>query len=164
MKFNRPLMAALYAVAALMIIVPLLEVVLSVWPLRLNQTSWRFGTFGLLSQTIMTPLLGLLLLVIATVLIGYWRALQAIAVLAALAALFLLIGLPLFALDAVQMRAQVRPQAMRAYDLSATMAALKLTATFFIAVFIALGSWKAARENRRRSPQTGAPLLAHTRA
>jgi hypothetical protein len=165
MKLNRPLTIVAYTIAALMIFVPLVEVVLSVWPLRVGQTSWRFGAVGLLSQAIMTPLLGFLLIVLASVFHNHWRTLQITAVVAAFIALILLIVLPLFALDTIQMRAQVRPQAHRAYDLSATMAALKLAATLGITGLLAVGAWKASRENRKRSAptHTDTPLLARTR-
>ncbi len=163
MKLNRPLIAAVYAVAAFMILVPLIEVTLSVWPLRFNQTAWRFGTFGLISQSIMTPLLGIVLLVASAVLLDHRRTLHMSAVFVSLIALLLVAGLPLFALDAIQMRVQVRAEALRAFHFSSTMAAVKMTAALMVVVLLAIGAWKAARSSTKRAPareQDTPPLLA----
>lgn len=166
MKFNRPLITVVYTVAALMIVVPLLEVVLSVWPLRYGQTSWRFGSIGLMSQALMTPLLGMVLLVGTAVALGHRRTLLAISVFTLLIALILLVIVPTFALDAIQMRAQVRPTAHRAFDFSALLASIKLSLTLAITLLVAVGAWKAQRQMARRTPGSEAdmPLLAHKRS
>ncbi|HEY0674258.1 MAG TPA: hypothetical protein VGD27_18435 [Longimicrobiales bacterium] len=166
MKFNRPLITVVYAVAALMIVLPLLEVVLSVWPLRYGQTSWRFGSIGLMSQAIMTPLLGMTLLVGTAVALDHRRTLLAISGFALLITLLLLVIVPTFALDAVQMRAQVRPTAHRAFDFSALLAAIKLFFTLVIALLVALGAWRAQKQMARRTPgsEAGLPLLARKRS
>ncbi|HET9438710.1 MAG TPA: hypothetical protein VFO52_00980 [Longimicrobiales bacterium] len=166
MKFNRPLITVVYTVAALMIVVPLLEVVLSVWPLRYGQTSWRFGSIGLMSQALMTPLLGMVLLVGTAVALGHRRTLLAISVFTLLIALILLVIVPTFALDAIQMRAQVRPTAHRAFDFSALLASIKLSLTLAITLLVAVGAWKAQRQMVRRTPggEPDMPLLAHKRS
>jgi hypothetical protein len=165
MKFNRPLTAVLYCVAGLMIIVPTVEVVLSVWPLRMGVTSWRFGTLGLLSQAIMTPLLGFVVLIATAFALGHRRALTATAVLTGLLALLLLVALPFFALDAIQMRVQVRREALRAFDLSAVLASIKLFASFIVMVLAAVGTVKALKRStaRRSTAAAEGPLIASPR-
>jgi hypothetical protein len=152
MKFNRPLLAAAYLVAALMIVMPMLEVGLSVWPVRAGQTSWRFGTVGLLSQAVMTPLLGILLLTGLALALGQRRLLLVTSILTAVLGLKLLAIVPLFALDAIQMRVQVRPDAHRAFDLSALLAAIKLMAVLVVSILVAVGTWKARKQLRRAVP------------
>lgn len=162
MKLNRQLTVVAYLVAALMLIIPVLEVVLSVWPLRVGETSWRFGTVGLLSQALLTPLLGALVLVLLAVTLGHRRTLATVSVVAALLALALLVVIPIFGLDAIQMRTRVRTDAHRAFDLSSVLATIKLTAAFVVSLLLAIGSWKMRKAVMRRAPSAGAeaPLLA----
>lgn len=159
MKLNRALIAAAYLVALLMIVVPLIEVALSVWPLRMNQTAWRFGTFGLLSQAATTPLVGAVLLFTTAFVLGHRKTLLASGVLAALVAVALVISIPLFGLDAVQMRSQVRAQTMRAFDVSSVLASVKLFGLFITASLIAIGAIKAARSNPHRAAVHEKPLV-----
>ncbi len=165
MKLNRQLTAVAYLVAALMLVIPVLEVTLSVWPLRMGETSWRFGTVGLLSQALMTPLLGALVLMLVAVTLGHRKTIATVSGIAALLALALVVVIPIFALDAIQMRTQVRTDAHRAFDLSSLLAAIKLSAAFVIALLLAIGSWKH-RKTMRRAPSAGAeaPLLAARKA
>src|SRR5687768_7635051 len=51
-----------YAVGGLFILIPFLDNVISVWPFRLGEVAWRFGAVGLFSRSLLTPLLGLFLL------------------------------------------------------------------------------------------------------
>jgi hypothetical protein len=146
MKSNRPLIAAVYVLAALMLVLPLLEVTLSVWPLRFGQTSWRFGTLGLVSQALVTPLLGGLLLILAGLQLGHRRTVRVLAVTALLATVLLVMAVPLFVLDAVQMRGEVRPEAQRAFDLSSMLATIKLLATLVVTGLTGVGGWRITRQ------------------
>lgn len=163
MKLNRPLIVAAYAVAALMIVVPIVEVVLSVWPLRFGQTSWRFGTVGLLSQAALTPVLGAVVLFAAALALEHRRTLTVASILAIIVGIIMLALVPLFALDAIQMRAQVQSTAHRAFDLSSLLATIKLTCIFLIFLLLGIGGWKVRRQMSRRSRSAvpDAPLLAH---
>ena len=166
MKLNRQLTAVAYLVAALMLVMPMLEVVLSVWPLRMGETSWRFGTVGLLSQALMTPLLGALVLVIVAVTLNHRKTLATASGVALLLTLALLVVIPIFALDAIQMRTQVRTDAHRAFDLSSLLAAITLSAAFVSTLLLAIGSWKMGKSLKRRAPaaEAEAPLLAARKA
>jgi hypothetical protein len=144
-KQNRQLKAATYLVVFLLIVVPLLEVVLSVWPLRWGQTNWRFGTVGVLSQALITPLLGVVLVVAAAYYLEQRRLLNTISLLAGLAGLFLLVALVLFPLDALEMRARVRPESKSAFDASSALALFKLSSILVVCVLLAIGCRKAAR-------------------
>ena len=148
MKLNRALTAAAYLVALTLIILPLVEVTMSVWPLRFGETAWRYGTFGLLSQAATTPIVGAIMLFATAYALGHRRTLLFSGIMAAVVALALLIGLPVFALDAVQMRTQVRAQTMRAFDLSSVLATIKLSILFAVFLLLAVGSIKATRGRR----------------
>jgi hypothetical protein len=161
MKLNRPLIAAAYLVALLMVLLPMIEILLSVWPLRFNQTAWRFGTVGLFSQAAMTPLVGAILLFATAFFLGHRKSLLAAGVVTGIIAVVLLATIPLFGLDAVQMRSQVRAETTRAFDISAMLAAIKLFGLFVVSALLTVGAIKAARNNApRRAVPDNEPLLA----
>lgn len=145
MKLNRPLVFVLYTMVALMIVMPLGETLLSIWPLRMGEAAWRFGAAGLFSRALMTPLLGLVLLWVIAFLLGHRRAVITTAVVAALGALVLALAEGMFVLDAVQMRAQVREEAKLAFDLASLLALFKIGMSFLVASVLAWGSWKMTR-------------------
>jgi hypothetical protein len=76
-------------------------------------------------------------------------------------AVVLLATIPLFGLDAVQMRSQVRAETTRAFDISAMLAAIKLFGLFVVSALLTVGAIKAARNNApRRAVPDNEPLLA----
>lgn len=154
MKLNRLIVVVLYAMAILMMVMPLGETLLSVWPVRAGDTAWRFGAAGLFSRALMTPLLGLVLLGILGYLLAHRRAVLATSVLAAVGALILLLAEGLFLLDAVQMRAQVRTEARLAFDLASTLAFVKIGTSMVLTALLAVGAWKMARQAGARPRAT----------
>jgi len=147
MKFNKPLIAAAYLTAAIMIVMPLLEVVLSIAPFRLGVTAWRFGALGVVSQAYLTPLLGAVVVIYTAVLLGHSRTARIGGAVVLLLAVLLLLAVPFFALDTIQMRVSVRREALRAFDRSALIAALKLFAAGVAGVVLGIGAWKASRRS-----------------
>jgi hypothetical protein len=71
-----------YCVAVLLVVTPLVDLVANVWPPRLSAVEWRFGTFGLLSGFLLTPLLGMVLATAAAALLEHRGGGDAIARLA----------------------------------------------------------------------------------
>jgi len=57
------------------------------------------------------------------------------------------LAVPFFALDTIQMRVSVRREALRAFDRSALIAALKLFAAGVAGVVLGIGAWKASRRS-----------------
>jgi hypothetical protein len=151
MKLNRSIVFVLYALTALMMLMPLGETVLSVWPLRLGEPGWRFGAAGLFSRALMTPMLGLVLLAVLGFLLNHRRAVQTAAVLAVVGTMILLVAEVLFMLDAVQMRAQVREEARLAFDLASLLAFFKIGLSIVITAVLAVGAWKTARSSEART-------------
>ena len=150
MKLNRPLIAAAYLVAVLLVVVPLIEVTLSVWPLRFGQTAWRFGTLGLISQAATTPMVGAVLLFALAFLLDHRKTIAVGAVLTALISFALIVAIPMFALDAVQMRSQVGAAAQRTFDISGLLATIKLCGLFLVTLLLSIGAFKAVRNKARR--------------
>jgi hypothetical protein len=147
----RSLAVPAYLMAALLVLFPLGDTLLTVWPLRLGTVSWRFGAVGIFSRAMMTPLLGLLLALAVAALAKHSRARRGIALLAGLQALVLLIVIPLFALDTLQMRSQVRPEALAGVDVASTIAATKLLLTAVVAAALCAAGVRRTRWDAQRS-------------
>jgi hypothetical protein len=163
MKLNRPLVAAAYLVAVLLVLVPLIEVTLSVWPLRFGQTAWRFGTLGLLSQAATTPMVGAVMLFALAFALGHRKTMMAGAVITAFISLALLVAVPAFALDAVQMRSQVGAAARRTFDISGMLATIKLAGLFLVSLLLTIGAFKAIRTRARQPAPLSEPLIGANR-
>lgn len=146
----RNLAAGAYGVALLLILIPLLDSVLGIWPLRLREVQWRFGAVGLLSRAVMTPLFGLLVGHVVAVYMEHRFAARAFAVLAFASVLLALVGVASLAMDALQMRAQVRAEAMRAFDTASGVALAKYLAGAVVALLLGVGGWRAAGSSGAR--------------
>ena len=114
--------APVYFVALLLIFIPISEVVLAAWPLRIGEVTWRYGAFGMIGQGVMTPLLGLLMVLWTAVALQQRWLVKTLTVLCYVGAVIFAGMIALFALDTLQMRAAVADEVRRAFDL-ATIAA-----------------------------------------
>ena len=94
----------LYPVAALLILVPLVDLTLRVFPPQFGTLQWRFATVGLLFGNLGTVLLGMGLMGLVAALVGHRTPLRVLGFVALTIAVVLLAVLVLFALDAVQIR------------------------------------------------------------
>jgi hypothetical protein len=141
MKPNRAVIAGAYCIAAMMVIMPLSELALRVWPLRIGETSWRFGAAGLFSSALLLPLLGLMVAGAVAFLSGNRTLVRALAGFTAAAGALLVLSSGLFALDAVQMRSNVVPEAKTAFDVASAQALLKFLLFGGVGLLLAIGSW-----------------------
>ena len=96
----------------------------------------------------MTPLLGLFLAVCLAVYLQHRVLSLALAVVSGLVALLTIAVIPLFLLDAIQMRARVGDGATAAFDVATVFALLKMGATVLMGLAMALGARSAARAMR----------------
>lgn len=142
---RRPVLMAVYPVAALLVLVPTIEVTAGAWPFQTSELSWRFGVGGILLKTLVTPLLGTLLAMVAGTLLGHRRTVRALAVLCLLAAV-LTVGLAaMFSMDFLQLRSIVDPR-MRTAMTVASATALGMAALIApAAAALGVGGWKATR-------------------
>lgn len=145
----------LYAVAGLLVAIPMLDFLLSVAAPQLSSVQWRFASVGLLSGFTLTPILGLALaLGVAT-----WRRhvpAQRLLVVACLAGALLLAVLSAgFVLDVVQLRASVPGEGRAAFKSAWQRALAK-----HVLAALALGylGWRARRmipgRPRPRTPRS----------
>jgi|GEM_PF-3961349 len=148
----RPMLMALYLVALAFILPSLTEFMLVTLPYRFGTAQWRFGAVGLLFNSVLfSPIVGLSLAAVVSVMLGHRTIARVVAVLAALMALFLVLAVPLFTLDFLQLRAMVNPQAKRPFDLTslkATLTGLLMAAT---ALSVAIATWRSTGEEAQRA-------------
>lgn len=156
MRSFRHLSAPTYLVAFLFLFVPLLDLIVSVWPLQFGNLRWRVAMVGQLSGGLMTVFLGFLLaLAIATVL-DQPRMQRAIVALSGLLAVLLLVIIGLFVLDIFQLRGAVRVEVRRAFDMIAVQAFIKLVLALVGSVLFVLAGIRAARDEQKSRRSRGA--------
>jgi hypothetical protein len=148
-----------YMVAAFTIVIPLLETVLQIWPIRPSTAQWRFGAVGIFSRALMTPFLGLLIALGTAHYLEHRRVVRTASILSALFALALAAVVVIFGLDALESRALVRPEVRPGFDAATILAVLKYAWAIVAFMIVAVGGWKASRL-RGSSNHPSAPILA----
>ena len=152
-----------YFVALLLIATPALDYVTNVWPLRPGDPMWRYGSAGVLSGFLLTPLLGIVFALCAAAVLEQRRVLRVFSFLNVLLAPLLVVVTLLFALDVLQVRGAVPEESRPVFDTGATKAAVKyLTMAVALAWFGIVGirftrSGEHAKGRKRSSE--AAPLV-----
>lgn len=120
------LAAPLYLACLLLVVLPIVDLVTNVWPLRPWEVGWRYGAVGLGSGFLLTPFLGIIAgLALARSLLQR-RMLLFVSWAAGITALLLVGAAMLFALDALQVAEQIPEQGWSAFQVGAVRAVVKL--------------------------------------
>jgi len=156
----RAILPSLNAVAILLIASPAIDFVGAVLPARPGEVSWRFGVFGLLTNALVTPMLGLAIVLVVATLLERRRTVRRLAIITLVLDVILLLGLGLFVLDFLQLRQAVTGTSRGAYDAAAVKALLVglveigvlawLVVTGFQSSGGAAGEGKGKRRRRER--------------
>jgi len=142
-----------YLVAVLLVLFPVTDSALSVFPADPGQVSWRFGAVGLFSRALMTPLLGMLLLYAVAIISEHRRVLRSLAVVNALVTAVFAVIVPLFILDAIQLRSAVPAAAKVSFDVATSVALGKIVIAAVIATAFAVTGWKVSRKQKAAARQ-----------
>src|SRR5258705_8802918 len=105
---------------------PVLDLLVSVYPIRLGEVVWRFGAVGLLSSAVGAPLLVLFFVFALALFAGDRKVILTVGVISALVALLLVAGTGSFALDALQMKRRVQAAAQHRFTLAPLQATIRL--------------------------------------
>ncbi|MBE0593881.1 MAG: hypothetical protein IH616_15925 [Gemmatimonadales bacterium] len=143
-----------YCVAVTLIVLPLVDLVANVWPFAPAEAAWRYGTLGLFSGFLLTPLLGFLMAVLMAAHQGHRVMLRTSAWILLAAAVACLACVVLFALDVLQVRASVPAEARTTFDIGAAKAELKYLAVSVALVWLWVGGRRAACSSSRRGRST----------
>lgn len=106
------LASAAYTLAALLVLVPLVDYVANVWPARLTEIGWRYPAEGLFAGFLLTPCLGLALASAVAAWRADFRALRVFSIVMMLGAVGLLPLCIDFVLNAAQLRHTAPPEAL----------------------------------------------------
>jgi hypothetical protein len=131
-----------YLFFGIAMILPVLDLLVSVYPIRLDTVVWRFGAVGLLSSAIGAPLLVLFFVFALAVFCGDKKVIMTVGVVASLIALLLVAGTGSFALDALQMKRRVQAAAQQRFMLASAQAMLKLILEAISAVVLAITAFR----------------------
>ena len=145
----RRLTAPVYLIAVLLVILPILDFVTNVWPLQPGQAVWRYGTVGLFSGFVLTPLLGVLVAIAAAALAEHGRALGVMGILSLAIGVVFLLLMGLFLLDAFEVRANVPPAGKPQFDSGIWRAVVKYLAVAVAVIWMGVAARRSARHLRR---------------
>lgn len=157
MSYNRAFLPWIYPLAALLVVVPLLDVAARTWPAAPRDLEWRFGAMGIAFNTLVTPLLGAGIAMLVAALADHRRLLRFLAVVATCAGIALMAALSIFILDALQLRPTVPVDAREDYDAAAIEAFIAGALCVPVVLILGTGGWAATRSRRPpgREPDVG---------
>ena len=141
----RRLAPVAYLLALYLVITPLLDALTRVLPVRPSDVGWRFGAMGLVFNTLVTPLLGLFLGMLAAVVLGHRRMLRWLSTVSYMATVTLALGLVLFMLDYVQARAGVVAERQSGVDIVSWKAVFLGALGMIVAGSLGRAGWNASR-------------------
>jgi hypothetical protein len=157
------LAAPLYGVAVLLVVTPIFDLTLNVWPLNFGAVEWRYGSIGLLSGFLLTPLIGTALAAWMALGLGHRRTQWTVVVLNLAFAVFVVVACLDFALDVLQLRRSVpatQPGALWTVTVGGAKALLKLGSGALAFAWLALAGYRAARSaSPERAPAANTMLV-----
>jgi hypothetical protein len=165
MKHFRKLALPVYCLAAILILFAVMELAQATWPPRPKELAWRVVAAGLLSRTLVTPILGLVFAFAGALILEQRRVLRTLAGVNVALCLVLVIGLVVFGMDAVQMRTIVGPNSRTAYDLALMLSMSKFAIGLVFLVVLTASEWRAASILSRgagHSATTTMPFMRHS--
>jgi hypothetical protein len=152
-----------YLIMALLIVSPLIELCTAAWPFQIHQAAWRLSFVGTAGASLGLPILGLFLIFWLAVLAADTGALLLVSGASVLGGILCVLEAAMFALDALEMKARVRPALAARYDAVSAWWLIKLCAAGAILFVLALSAFRAARSVRRErkaASEKPATLLA----
>jgi hypothetical protein len=138
---------------ATMTIVQLIDVVIRAMPFRVQSPAWRLGVVGLAANAVGTPMLAFLVILAIAVVAGDRGVVYLVAVLSALGAALCLLATGVFALDALEMKAQVQAGLSRQYDIASLWLVARVVIAAGIFLVFGISAFRVAKTVRRESPR-----------
>lgn len=148
----RRLATPAYLVCLALFLLPLVDVMTTLFPWQFAEARWRFGAVGLVSNALVLPMAALLIALAAATIAEQPRMRVAVGIVGAVATALCVLALVLFGLDAVQTRAQVRTEMRTSFHVASITAAVK---TLFAAVtfgFLSVAALKGRRNAEEAAP------------
>lgn len=156
METNKPLARAGNLLAAILVIIPLVDGIMQLLPLRLGDERWRFGAVGSFSNLLLVPLVGLLLGIAVATFTDGRRTKRIIGTICGILAFGLAALSVLFILDYFQVRTIVNPKFQHATAVATTSALLKNCVSIITLVLLSRAGFAGPKATlaRRVAPVT----------
>jgi hypothetical protein len=135
----------IYIIAALMVVSPPLDIMLSMQQYVVSSPRWRFGAVGLLTGSMLLPMLGLVLASFTASLVGHRWVHRVVLVLAALMVLTNFAFMGSFALDSIEIRRQVNSNVVGRFDVTVVKTLLLQVVQIVTIALIARSTWRSSR-------------------
>ena len=145
METNKSLIRAGYLLAAILVIIPLFDGTLQVWPLRLSDERWRFGSVGSLSNLSLVPLIGFMLAIAIATFRDSRRTKRVLGSICGVLAVVLAGLSVLFILDYFQVRTQVVPRMQQATAVASATAVCKNILSIIILTLLSRAGFAGAK-------------------
>lgn len=116
----------------LLVAIPFGDFILNIWPLRWADEQWRYGSVGLFSGFLLTPLLAVLIAGAVSTFAEHRRVSRVLAIVNIVVAVLLILTLAGFALDVIQIRRTVPD--VKAAQWTFDVAAIKATAKYLLGI------------------------------
>jgi hypothetical protein len=150
-----------YVLATLLVLFPLMDLAANIWPWKLAQVGWRYGSYGILSGYFMTPLMGLMLAMGVALALEQRRVARAVGVAAWLVALLFFATTIVYVLDALQVRATVPAQARAQFGIGTFKAMAKNVISASVLVWVGWIGFRAMRQTGgHHTKDTTPPLVS----
>jgi hypothetical protein len=148
-------------VSILLILFAYIDFLLSIWPFKLDEARWRFGSVGVFSSYSGWLLLGYLLLLWFGLGAGHRALVRVVAVLCLVECALLLLATVAFPLDVLQLRREVPPADLWTFQAAAGRAILKNLACVVAFAWMGIAGFKGIKiepgsRSRRTEPS---PLI-----
>jgi hypothetical protein len=148
---------------ASMLLIPVVELLIRSSPMRIHSPAWRLGVISTAATVAGSPLLALLVM-FAIALAAEERAVVAVvSAISGAAAVLCVLATGLFALDALQMKGDVRADLADSYGVGSTWVVIRLVATAIMFAVLAISAFRSASTRRvttvAQSPKGGAAVL-----
>jgi hypothetical protein len=140
---------------ALLGVVTFAEIGVAAWPFRLHDVGWRLAVAGAASGGAGTALLALFLALFIAVVADDRGVIWFVSIICAIAALLCIVGGGVFALDAVQMKGQVKPELVSRYDAALVWGLIKIVLAGIAFIGVAISAFRTAIGMGRSSVAAG---------
>ena len=142
--FVRRLRVPGYLVMALLGIVTFAEISVAAWPFRLHDVGWRLAVAGAASGGAGTALLAIFLALVIAVISDDRGVVLLVSIICIVAALCCIVGGGVFALDALQMKGQVKPELVSRYDAALVWGLAKIILAGIVFIGVAISAFRTA--------------------
>ena len=155
MPHSRQLALPSYLVAFSLAVLPPLDQLIQVFPFRVGDARWRFGAFGLLSNSLLLSTVGVLMALVVASVFEHRRFRRILGVATLTAVLVLAASWVVFALDVLQVRNGVSAQAARAFFAASLGAALRSLFAVLSLTVLGVTAFRGSKPFTRSTKRSG---------